>query len=251
MADGQRSIEAELIRYRIEKRMAGRRDLLLHFLAYIGVALLFPLHVNWFTSPVDYYFVGGLWTIPLALHALRYYYCCCGRGLAGRADEIERAIDEQRGRTALDEDEELLIEERVSKRVTARRLIVAHALFSLMFLAVYLPYAFHYLGLVPDDVPGYLTAVFGGFGLVFVLHLTRFFFVHGRTPVGRALQIDAEIERVWHQSREQGRLAIHELEEERAALDLGEVRGRRLRLTADGEFGEEVDASSAKVVGAN
>ena len=32
------SIEEELIRYRIEKRMAGRRDLLPHLLVYVAVA---------------------------------------------------------------------------------------------------------------------------------------------------------------------------------------------------------------------
>jgi len=251
MASKQRSIDAELIRYRIERRMAGRRDLLLHLLVYIGVAILFRLNVTGIDQ-AGYYFLGGLWTIPLVLQALRYYYRC-GPGAAARADEIESAIDEQQDRSALDDEEELLIEERVSKRVTARRVLVAHGLFSLMFLAVYLPFAFQELALLPDDVQGYLTAIFSGFGLIFALHALRFFFVHGRSPVGRALKIDAEIEREWHRSRERARTrpALYDLERESPALDLGEVGGRRLRLTAEGEFDDEIDAGSAKAIGAN
>ena len=250
MTVGRRAIDAELIRYRIEKQMAGRRDLVLHLLVYVGVAILFRLNVPWFNSFLDYVYLGGLWTIPLILHALRYYYRC-GPGASRGADEIERAIDEQRERTALDEDEELQIEERVSKRVTARRVLMAHGLFSLMFLAVYLPFAFHELQLLPNDVPGYLTAIFSGFGLAFALHAIRFFFVHGRSPVGRALKIDAEIEREWLQSRERGRRNLYKMEDESAALELGEVRGRRLRLNAEGEFDEELDASSTQAAGAN
>ena len=132
-ASRERSIDAELIRYRIEKRMAGRRDLLLHVLVYIGVALVYLL-TNAIHNPYEYFIFGVLWSIPLALHALRYYYRS-GPGAFRRADEIERAIDEQLERTALDEDEELLIEERVSKRVLARRILAAHGLTSVYVLA--------------------------------------------------------------------------------------------------------------------
>ena len=75
--------------------------------------------------------MGIAWTIPLVLHALRYFYRS-GPGARRRADEMAAAIDEQGGAAALDEDEELLIEERVSKRVMARRLIVAHGVTSAM-----------------------------------------------------------------------------------------------------------------------
>ena len=120
--------------------MSGRRDLALHGLVYIGVAILFRLSVYWFQSPLDYLFVGGLWTVPLILHGLRYFYRC-GPGAGRRADEIERAIDAQRERMALDDDEELQIEERVSKRVSARRVLAAHGVASVSILAVYLPYS--------------------------------------------------------------------------------------------------------------
>ncbi len=242
MSGRQRNIDAELIRYRIKKRMAGRRDLLLHLLVYLGVAIVFSFNVTWYDLH-QYIFVGGFWTIPLALHGLRYYYRC-GPGAAARADEIERAIDEQLERTALDEDEELLIEERVSKRITARRLLVAHALTLMMFLAFYIPVV-----MSPPVSFGmqHLIEVMSWFGLAFGLHAIRFFFVHGRTPSGRALKIDAAVEQEWHRSRERSRARRerHEQRETPGGLDLGELRGRRLRLTAEGEFDDAIDSSSA------
>ena len=248
-------IEEQLIRYRIEKKMAGRRDLMLHGLVYVAVALIVLLNQPGLMNSGDLPILGGLWTIPLILHGLRYYYRC-GPGAARRADEIESAIDEQQERSALDDEEELLLEERVSKRVTARRVLVAHGLFSLMFLAVYLPFAFHELRLLPDDVQGYLTAVFSGFGLIFALHATRFFFVHGRTPAGRALKIDAEIEREWHQSRQRSRerragYAAASDDDAIAALELGDKHGRRMRLSAEGELellaDERADSAQASM----
>ena len=116
-----KSLDVALIRYRIEKRLAGRRDLLLHLLVYISVAVFVALT---FDGPriEPLLSLGIAWTIPLVLHALRYFYRS-GPGARRRADEMAAAIDEQGGAAALDEDEELLIEERVSKRVLARRLI--------------------------------------------------------------------------------------------------------------------------------
>lgn len=243
MASGRRSIDAALIRYRIEKRMAGRRDLLLHLMVYFGVAAVFRLNSFWLEQ-VEYFFLGGLWSIPLVLHALRYYYRS-GPGAARRADAIERAIDEQLENSALDEDEELLIEERVSKRITARRILVAHALVSVMILAIYVPFwASQWAGL-----PGYmdhLTQLFSWFGIAFALHATRFFFTHGRSPAGRAAKIDAEVEREWHRSRERGRARRERFgrEDESTALELGELQGRRLRLTDEGEFDDDFGADS-------
>ena len=64
--------------------------------------------------------------MPLILHGLRYY-CRCGPGAVARADEIESAQSSwRRTPTALDEDEELLIEERAGKRIAARRIVAAH-----------------------------------------------------------------------------------------------------------------------------
>ena len=243
MSSGRHSIDAELIRYRIEKRMAGRRDLLLHLLITIGVAVLYRLNVTWLDLN-DYFFAGGLWTIPLILHGLRYYYRC-GPGAAKRADEIERAIDEQLERSALDEDEELLIEERVSKRVTARRVLAAHALTSVLFLAIYTPFWLSQMAGYPGDME-HLPQLFTWFGIAFALHATRFHFVHGRSPAGRALKIDAEVEREWHRSRERRRTRRERFdrEDESIALDLGELQGRRLRLTAEGEFDDAFGADS-------
>lgn len=248
MAAGQRNIDAELIRYRIKKRMAGRRDLLLHLLLYIGVAAIFGANFIWLSTR-EYILFGGFWTMPLVLHGLRYYYRC-GPGAVARADEIELAIDEQLGRTGLNEDEELLIEERVSKRVTARRVLVAHALVSSLCLLLYIPMLVTDPRPYPIDYTQQVLQVLGWFGLAFGLHATRFFFVHGRSPVGRALKIDAAVEEEWHRSRERSRARRERYagEDESPALDLGEWRGKRLRLTAEGEFddGNDTKPSAAE-----
>lgn len=246
MEQAQLSIEEQLIRYRIEKKMAGRRDLLLHGAVYIAVAVIFLLSQPGLVNMGDLPMLGGLWTIPLLLHGLRYYYRC-GPGAIHRADEIERAIDDQLERTALDEDEEVLIEDRVGKRITARRLVVAHALTSGIFFAIYVPF----WSIQWAEYPGYLahlTQLLSWLVLAFALHFSRFFFVHGRTPGGRALKIDAEVEREWHRSRERGRdrragFEAGESDDASAALELGDGSGRRLRLSDEGELEQLVDES--------
>ncbi len=236
MTERRQSIEAELIRYRIEKRMRGRRDLLLHFLAATGIVayvLLNGLNARLVEDTVIWVL---LWSIPLALHGLRYYYRS-GRGAVKRADEIEEAIDDQGA--ALDEDEALLIEERVSQRIAARRIVVAHLLASLMLVAT--------LGAVEffDWNGPYQTVYVGSIAqilsIVFVLHAMRFFLVHGKTVAGRALKIEAEVEREWHLARQrsQARRSAYESaesESEAPLFELGEIQGRRMRLTAEGEF---------------
>lgn len=239
MESPQYSIEEQLIRYRIEKKMAGRRDLLLHGAVYIAVAVIVLVSQPWLVNMRDFPVLGGFWTIPLILHGLRYYYRC-GPGAIARADEIERAIDEQLERTALDEDEEVLIEDRVGKRITARRLVVAHGLTSVAILAVYLPHV------LLDPFTGPWTAVHVQqiltlFGLFFALHFSRFFFVHGRTPPGRALKVDAEVEREWHRLRERGRHRAVDSADAIAARELGDGSGRRMRLSDEGEIEQWVD----------
>lgn len=240
----QHSIEEQLIRYRIEKKLAGRRDLLLHLLVYIGVALIVLLNQPGLMNSQDLPMLGGLWTIPLVLQGLRYYYRC-GPGAIYRADEIERAIDEQLERTALDEDEEFLIEDRIGRRIAARRIVVAHALTSGIFFALYVPFwSIQWAG-----TPGYLadlTQLLSWLVLAFALHFSRFFFVHGRTPAGRALKIDGEIERAWHRTRERSRerragYDASEDDDAAAAFELDDGRGRRMRLSDEGEFEQWVD----------
>lgn len=243
MEKRQVSIEEQLIRYRIEKKMAGRRDLMLHGVVYVAVAVIVLLSLPGLMNHRDLPIHGYLWTMPLLLHGLRYYYRC-GPGAIRRAYEIERAIDEQLERAALDEEEEVLIEERVGKRITARRVVVAHALTSGMFYAVYAPFwASQWAG-----YPGYaehLTQLFSWLCIAFALHFSRFFFVHGRTPGGRALKIDAEVERESHQSRERSRQrrAGYETADNEivAALELGDGRGRHMRLSDEGEFEQPVE----------
>ena len=70
----------------------------------------------------------------------------------------------------------------------------------------------------------------------FALHFSRFFFVHGRTPRGRALKIDAEIEREWHRARERSRHEAVDGADASAARELGDGRGRRMGLSDEGEF---------------
>ena len=236
------SLDAALMRYRVEKRLAGRRDLLLHSLVYVGIAILVALNVGWH-EPRGNLAALGFWTIPLALHGLRYYYCC-GPGVFMRADEIEGAIAWQAGRGSLDEDEELLIEERAAKRVLARRIVVAHGLASALFMLAYT------VSMTAEksqyfDVARHLQEIGGWLSLAFALHLLRFFFAHGRTPQGRALKIDAAIERAWTISRESQR-ARRERHEDQAALDLGESHGIRMRLTDDGEFADDEASGSAE-----
>ena len=233
MSDSPGSIEREFIRHRIATRMAGRRDLLLHLAVYLAGAVIYPLNTAP-QLPQQYLLLGGLWTIPLLLHGLRYYYRC-GPGVRARADEIERAIEEQAGRTALDDEEAMLIEERVSKRITARRVAAAHLITAALVLGL--------LGLLTViwtrpmfNLPD-LGVVSQFWGIALALHVVRFFFVHGRTAEGRALKIDSEVDRLWSLSRE----AIRARRTEVAAdvFDLGREDGRRLRLNAEGEFAED------------
>ena len=241
MAESPQSIDRELIRYRIKKRMAGRRDLLLHFVVYVAIAIIVWTNVTWYS--VDNMIMPGvLWTIPLILHGLRYYYRC-GPGAVARADEIERAIELTAGATSLDEDEELLIEERAGKRIAARRVLVAHLVTTVLTLGslwlltvIWTRPLFN----VPD-----LGIISQFWGIALALHVIRFFLVHGRTPEGRALKIEAEIERLWHQSRKQPGGGD---EDKSAFHDLGELRGRRIRLTAEGEL-ENADPLTAGLAG--
>ena len=157
--------------------MAGRRDLLLHFVAYVVIAVIFWGNVTWYNLQ-DLLIPGVLWTIPLLLHGLRYYYRC-GPGAIARADEIESAIEEQASRTALDEAEEMLIEERAEKRIAARRILAAHFVTASVLVAL----LFSLVWLNPDQFNTNVSRLNAStmFGIAFALHFVRFFFVHGRT----------------------------------------------------------------------
>ena len=120
------STQEELIRYRIEKRMAGRRDIILHIIVYLLVLALALINLPWWDT-VSQGFIRhpmghpARFTVPALLLSER------------RRRQKARRRNRARDRTAarvdpLDEDEELLIEERVSKKITARRWIVAHFL---------------------------------------------------------------------------------------------------------------------------
>ncbi len=233
MTDSPQSIDRELIRYRIKKRMAGRRDLLLHFMVYVAIAIIVWMNTPWFAWE-DYLVSGALWTIPLILHGLRYYYRC-GPGTIARADEIERAIEDVSSQTALDRDEESLIEERVVKRITARGIVVAHGMVLAMLLTIRWLDEIRFQGFI-NPATNNITIIFAG---IFALHVVRFFLVHGRTAEGRALKIESEVERRWLELRD-GRSArkdaVETGEDDLPLLELGELSGRQLRLSAEGEF---------------
>ena len=235
MTDSPQSIDRELIRYRIKKRMAGRRDLLLHLVIYVALALIYLANTAP-KLPQHYILLGGLWTIPFILHGLRYYYRC-GPGAMARADEIESALEDQLGRTALDDEEELLIEERVSKRINARRVAAAHLITAALVLG--LLWLLTAIWTRPMFNLADLSLVSQFWGIALALHIVRFFLVHGRTSAGRALKIEAEVERQWFQSRE-GRSARADAdasgEDDFPLLELGELRGHQMRLNAEGEF---------------
>ena len=233
------STQEQLIRYRIEKRLAGRRDLLLHALVYALVLAGAFVNLPWWDAST-WLFFAAFWAIPLLLQFLRYYYQN-GRGVKNRAVEIERQLD----LTALDEEEEALVEERIAKRITARRLLVAH----LLTIALTLPLLWleaQSRGLAYFDQLN-LTRITTIWGAAGILHLLRFYFVHGKTAAGRALKIEREVERQWHRSLAQARGRRYSLEEpdlieenDDIGLDGELITLRSARITAEGELVDDV-----------
>lgn len=226
------STQEELIRYRIERRMAGRRDILLHVLAYVLVLALALASLSWLDTASQLLF-AVIWGIPLALQFLRYYYQN-GAGARKRANEIEREIERQQELTPLDEEEEFLIEERVSKKITARRWIVVH--FIVMASVLGVVWAHILLRWTRSYFPGFLIDQTVAWLAIFILHWLRFYFVHGKTAVGRALKIETEIERQWHKSRVRSRarrLASHVTDDE---LDDSALLEQGFRISEEGEL---------------
>ena len=226
------STQEELIRYRIERRMAGRRDILLHVVAYVLVLILALIDQIWWDTASQATF-AILWAIPLLLQFLRYYHQN-GPGARKRADEIEREIERQSELSALDEEEEFLIEDRMSRKATARGFIVAHILVMAPVLAVFWldyvvrSYRWHDADFLINSTFMWLT--------IFGLHWLRYYFVHGRTNDGRALKIEAEIERQWHKSRVRSRarrLASHVTDDE---LDDSALLEQGFRISEEGEL---------------
>lgn len=202
------STQEELIRYRIEKRMAGRRDVLLHALVYALVLLGVFVNVPWWDVSARFFF-AAFWSIPLLLQCLRYYWQN-GPGAKKRAQEIERGLKQELGLTALDEQEVALLEERLVQRISARRWLGAHIVtFALTMPLIWLEAQsrftsdFENLNLVRQTI---------FWGAACLLHCLRFFLVHGRTAAGRALKIEKEVERQWH-------LSLSHRRERRNALD--------------------------------
>lgn len=195
------SAQEERIRYRIERRLAGRRDVLLHVLVYVLILLsVLLIQTRWDSASAATFAV--IWAIPLALHFLRYCHQH-GPGARKRAADIEAEIERQSQLSALDQEEEFLIEDRLSRKAAARGYIIAHFLVMAPLLALvglhlaaglYRPYE--------ADPWINLTLIWTA---IFALHWLRYYFVHGKTAAGRALKIEAEIEREWHKSRTRSR----------------------------------------------
>ena len=231
--------QEELIRHRIEKRLSGRRDLFLHLLVYVLVMVLVWISVPWWELRALALF-GVLWAIPLALNVLRYYYQC-GPGISKRAEAIDQELERYLELTSLDDEEELLIEDRVARKFKARRLVVAHLLVMLPMLAVLWLEAITAVGGMWNI--GNLIDITQIWGIAFLMHWLRFYFVHGRGPAGRALKIEKELERQWHLSRDRRheRRLIFEASNDvsGATVDLDRVREGQSLITADGELVDE------------
>lgn len=233
------STQEELIRHRIEKRLAGRRDLILHALVYVLVMGLIRISVPWWDLR-DLALFGGFWAIPLLLNALRYYYQC-GPGLRKRAQAFDRELARYDELATLDDEEALLIEDRVARKFKARRLVVAHLLVMLPFLSLW------WLDRITGDGGMrymqdliYTTQIWG---IAFLAHWLRFFFVHGRGPAGRALKIESEIERQWRlvrdRRRERQRIFESAADDAGATVDLDRIREGQSLVTDDGEWIDE------------
>lgn len=226
------STQEELIRYRIERRMAGRRDILLHVLVYILVLALVLLTQTWW-DPVSVANIAIIWAIPLLLQFLRYYHQN-GPGARKRAAEIEGEIERLSEFSALDEEEEFLIEDRISRKAAARGFIIAHFLVMAPVLAAFWldfharAYSWFSVDYLLNPTLAWLT--------IFALHWLRYHFVHGRSNGGRALRIEKEIERQWHESRVRSRarrLALHTTDDE---LDDSALLEPGFRISEEGEL---------------
>ncbi|MDE2857655.1 MAG: hypothetical protein OXN94_07390 [Chloroflexota bacterium] len=230
------STQEELIRYRIQKRMAGRRDILLHALVYALVLALVLIAVPWWDA-ISRFLFAILWAVPLLLQFWRYYLQN-GAGARKRAAEIEAEVDRQSALSALDEEEEYLVEDRLSRKANARGFVVAHFLVMAPVLAVlWIQHA-----AVPTRwyVPDYLIYQTLAWLAIFALHWLRHYFVHGKTNGGRALKIERELERQWHMSRQRIRQRRQMLErgDDEDALVTARVASasQKLMISDEGEL---------------
>lgn len=234
------STQEELIRHRIEKRLAGRRDLILHLLVYVLVTAVIWFRIPWWDMWERALF-GVMWAIPLALNALRYYYQC-GPGLRKRAEAIDQELERYAELTPLDDEEELLIEDRIIRKFKARRIVVAHLVVMLPALAVWwLEWASASGGRWYTQDLIYTTGIWG---IGFLMHWLLVYFVHGRGPAGRALKIEKEIERQWHRShdRRRERRLIFESANDASGdtVDLERIREGQSLVTDDGELMDDL-----------
>ncbi|MCY4018022.1 MAG: hypothetical protein OXG39_01315 [Chloroflexi bacterium] len=245
------STQEELIRHRIERRMAGRRDILLHVLVYLLVLTLVLISLPWWGTASQALF-AILWGIPLALQFLRYYHQN-GPGARKRAAEIETEIERLSALSPLDEEEEFLIEDRIARKATARGFIIAHFLVMAPVLAViWLDFTLRaYRWYIPDYLVNQTLAWFA----VFALHWLRYYLVHGKTNAGRALKIERELERQWHLSRQRLRQRRQMLErgddEHAATIGRSAPVSQNLAISDEGELlfdeGEGAYASGRRV----
>ena len=114
--------------------MAGRRDVLLHVLVYVLVLLsVLLIQTRWDIASAAIF--GVIWAIPLLLQFLRYYHQN-GPGARKLAADIEAEIERLSELSALDEEEEFLIEDRLSRKATARGFVIAHFLVMATLLAI-------------------------------------------------------------------------------------------------------------------
>lgn len=102
-------------------------------------------------------------------------------------------------------------------------MLVARTLTTEMIFAIYAPSWLSQLAGYPGAMAR-LTQLFSRLLIAVALHFSRFFFVHGRTPAGRALKIDAKIEqhlRELRRKKRQRESALRDVSGDSAMTDGG------------------------------
>ncbi len=89
-------------------------------------------------------------------------------------------------------------------------MLVARTLTTRMIFAIYAPSWLSQLAGYPGAMAR-LTQLFSRLLIAVALHFSRFFFVHGRTPAGRALKIEAKIEQHLRELRREKRQRVSTL----------------------------------------
>ncbi len=229
--------EAE-IRQRVVRKFRARRRLLLHALVYVAVfgaaALNLMLGVGGGPSGIlDLLAPAQLWGVALALHGIRYTFGH-GPGATARDAEIERQLGLEGERIGENPGAESDIRRRITDKYKARRAIAMHAAVFLLFA---LPmFLFDLFGPSRADQLGFVmfwAALLGG-------QCWRYYHRHGRGAARHEAEIEGEITRQLRLSQARRRRLSDE-------DDISGVKGRKVRLTNEGELTDSFVDEAARV----